>query len=207
MSSWAPPPPPTARQRGGCCRHYCPQFSRWGHRARTRVESGSGLSTSCQECLSRERLLFVNICRLTECYPIHWGRKPPGKGVRVKVWTPGHASSFLFILGYLFSLTYGLFESSPPNTSFLGLFFLTQAIETTCIVKLLYGDHVMRLEMWLCRGRWDALLCVSQSPKPVDGQSRWSSLHEKYNTPQRPSRIDACRANCLSDKHILQTLT
>lgn len=52
-----------------------------------------------------------------------------------------------------------------------------------------------------------ALFSMPLSQKPVDGQSHESSLHEKYNTPRRASMIDAHRANCLSDKHILQTLT
>lgn len=64
-------------------------------------------------------------------------------------------------------------------------------------------------EIWnaTVQGEMVALFSMPLSQKPVDGQSHESSLHEKYNTPQRASMIDARKANCLSDKHILQTLT
>lgn len=43
--------------------------------------------------------------------------------------------------------------------------------------------------------------------KHMNVQSHWSSLHEKYNVLWEESMIDVPWADCLSDKHILQTLT
>ena len=43
--------------------------------------------------------------------------------------------------------------------------------------------------------------------KHMNVQNHWSSLHEKYNILWEGSMIDVPWADCLSDKHILQTLT
>lgn len=43
--------------------------------------------------------------------------------------------------------------------------------------------------------------------KHMNVQSHWSSLHEKYNILWERSMMDVPWADCLSDKHILQTLT
>lgn len=43
--------------------------------------------------------------------------------------------------------------------------------------------------------------------KHTNVQSHWSSLDEKYNVLWEGTMIDAPWADCLSDKHILQTLT
>lgn len=110
----------------------------------------------------------------------------------------------VFVLVYLFFLIQGLFETLLTNdTSFL--------LYQPCCCCPCWQPALWKLpyEIWnaTVQGEMVALFSMPLSQKPVDGQSHESSLHEKYNTPRRASMIDARRANCLSDKHILQTLT
>ena len=99
----------------------------------------------------------MNIYSLTECHHIQWIRTP-SRNVCVEVCIHMHALSFFysllfFVLMYLFSLIYGLFEFSLANdTSFLRLSFLTSPAEVACIGSLLYGGCIMRFEVNLCRG-------------------------------------------------------